>query len=67
MTTKQIQEQMMREFKTTREVIYEETTRTAQYADSVAEKDAADIAYLAMMLDIDLDDDEEEEEETDDE
>ena len=60
MTTKQLQEQMMKEFKTTREVIYDETKKTSDYADMVAEKAAADTAYLAMMLDVDLDEDEEE-------
>lgn len=60
MTTKQLQEQMMQEFKTTREVIYNENTKTAQYTDLVAEKAAADTAYLAMMLDVDIEDEEEE-------
>lgn len=59
MTTKQLQEQMMQEFKTTRDIIYDENTKTSQYADLVAEKAAADTAYLAMMLDVDLDDEEE--------
>lgn len=55
MTVRQLQEQMMKEFKTTRDVIYDEAKKTSDYADIVAEKAAADTAYLAMMLDVDLD------------
>ena len=55
MTVRQLQEQMIKEFKTTREVIYDETKKTSDYADIVAEKAAADTAYLAMMLDVDMD------------
>ncbi len=58
----ELQDQMMREFKTTREVIYDETKKQSDYADMVAEKAAADTAYLAMMMDIELEDEEEEEE-----
>ena len=53
---------MMQEFKTTRDIIYDKTNETSARADAVAEKAAADTAYLAMMLDIDInegDDDDE--------
>lgn len=60
MTVHQLQEQMMKEFKTTHDTIYDEAKKTSDYADTVAEKAAADTAYLAMMLDIDIDDEEEE-------
>lgn len=61
MTVSQLQEQMMREFKTNRDIIYEKNNETSNRVDGVSEKESADIAYLAMMLDIDLDDEEEEE------
>lgn len=61
MTIRELQEQMMREFKTNRDIIYEKNNETSNRVDGVSEKESADIAYLAMMLDIDLDDEEEEE------
>lgn len=61
MTIRELQEQMMREFKTNRDIIYDKNNETSNRVDGVSEKESADIAYLAMMLDIDLDDEEEEE------
>lgn len=61
MTIRELQEQMMREFKTNRDIIYEKNNETSNRVDGVSEKESADIVYLAMMLDINLDDEEEEE------
>ena len=47
---------MMKELKTNRDLIYEKERKVSNYATSLDEKTRADLEYLAMMQDIDLDD-----------
>ena len=51
-----LRQDMMKELKTNRDLIYEKERKVSNYATSLDEKTRADLEYLAMMSDIDLDD-----------
>lgn len=51
-----LRQDMMKELKTNRDLIYEKEREVSNYATSLDEKAHADLEYLAMMSDIDLDD-----------
>ena len=54
MTTKRI----LQELKTIRDIIYNRTDKQSNYLDSLKEKTEADLAYIAMMADVDMEEDE---------
>ena len=51
-----------KDLKTNRDLIYQKEREVSEYAASLDEKTRADLEYLAMMSDIDLDEDGEEDE-----
>ena len=55
-------EEIMKEFKTVREIAYEVKNELATYMEKIKEKEAADVAYIAMMADVDMDEIEDDEE-----
>jgi len=55
MTIKELEMKLMKELKIARQATYDEAKKQSDYTDANAEKAAADTAYLAMMLDVDLD------------
>jgi hypothetical protein len=57
MTDKEIRQ----EFKQIRDLIFQTNQRISQYNDTLHEKENANMEYLAMMTDVDIDDTEEEE------
>lgn len=54
MTTKRI----LQELKTIRDIIYNRTDKQSNNLDSLKEKTEADLAYIAMMADVDMEEDE---------
>lgn len=56
MTDKEIRQ----EFKQLRDMIFQTNQRISQYNDALHEKENANMEYLAMMADVDIDDTEEE-------
>lgn len=57
MTDKEIRQ----EFKQLRDMIFQTNQRISQYNDALHEKENANMEYLAMMTDVNIDDTEEEE------
>lgn len=55
MTDKEIRQ----EFKQIRDLIFQTNQRISQYNDVLHEKENANMEYLAMMTDVDIDDTEE--------
>lgn len=47
---------MMKEIKTNRDLIYEKERELSEYATMLNEQRKADLAYVAMMTDVDMDD-----------
>lgn len=47
---------MMKELKTNRDLIYEKERSLSEYATMLNEQRKADLAYVAMMTDVDMDD-----------
>jgi len=47
---------MMKELKTNRDLIYEKERELSEYATMLNEQRKADLAYVAMMTDVDMDD-----------
>lgn len=53
--------EIMQEFKKIRDMIFQTNQRISQYNDALHKKENANMEYLAMMSDVDIDDTEEEE------
>ena len=53
--------EIRQEFKKIRDMIFQTNQRISQYNDTLHEKENANMEYLAIMTDVDIDDTEEEE------
>lgn len=53
--------EIRQEFKQLRDMIFQTNQRISQYNDALHEKENANMEYLAMMTDVDIDDTKEEE------
>lgn len=51
-----LRQDMMKELKTNRDLIYEKERSLSEYATMLNERRKADLAYVAMMTDVDMDD-----------
>lgn len=50
-----LRQDMMKELKTARDLVYQKERELSEYAATLAEQQKADTAYIAMMSGIDLD------------
>ena len=49
--------EIMQEIKTARDLVYEKERELSEYATMLNEQRKADLAYVAMMTDVDMDED----------